>query len=608
MATLFDYDIQPSQAFVATNTVLTLTITNPLGGNTVRFAGGPKGDEIDVYFPVGKDKTDLTLAIQFTATCNTPGFTCGKATAGNYFVVRAPAGASLTPGGQVVILFNPVTINSIAGQATITIKEIIGSSENDKDVSVTKLPQELGIIAWLQPWTIGANQYSTLLWQSMGGTSVQISGYAGGTGTKTFPVSGNPPYPGNTQVTVQPSEAQRTYTVAVYTSDNQHKEVPVTLTQHAPLITSYTADKSGILSVTDPVTLNWSLMFAGSSTLQTPALNKNNPNPPLVVVPGQDIAKAFQGNYPAMPDTASYLLTAYGYQVNPSETLSFKLAAVQLAYFKFSSNDNGSLSGLVYKTDPAQWPPVQLEVVSPTLNILTIFQPGQFSSVYYLGSGDTVHPQIQYFEATDNGKGEYIFNWVTANLKSLVLNPGNHQIDSSSIQSGSLTLAPTAGKYILTGTGTNGDTIVSMLDVAYPAKNSAGSSKKNRPKKTDFEINVRSTEAIHGYFKPDKINVDDLMKGVELLGYQDIWRTPPWRKVCGSVRVEVKGATSGGGRHWQVHVNGIKSEAIISEVLIQGSLAKISDSRLQQLVIECFRSEAMVGSMQTGCRMEVYIL
>ncbi len=607
MPTKLSYTFQPAQAFVATSTNLTFTITNPLGGNTILFSGGPKGDEIDVYFPVGNSNTDLVTALQFTATSNTPGFTCAKSAAGDYFIVRAPAGASLTPGSQVVIVFNSVTINPIAGQTSVTIKEYIGATENDTAVVITKLPQELGIIAWLQPWTVGQNQMATLYWQSMGGTFVQISGFPDGTGTKTFPVQGNPPYPGNTDVGVLTTESQRTYTVAVYTSDNQHKEVPVTLTQHSPLITSYTSDRSGTISVADTVQLEWSLLFAASNTLQTPAITLRNPISPTSVVPGNDMVKAYQGNYASMPNTASYVLTAYGYQNNPSQGLSFQLAPVQLAYFKFSTQESGGLSGIIFKTIPAGWIPTQLEIVSPTLNVLTIFQPGQTSNVYYLGSGDTIHPQIQYFNAADDGSGQYKFSWVTANLKALVLNPGSYQIGAANIQQGSQTLSLTAGQYILTGTGTNGDTIQSVLDVPYtPPGSNLRRGNGIHGKNNDWEAAVRQLDRIPYFFEPNSINIKDIEQAVSDMDFDNIWKLPHWRMVRGTIRIEVKGAISGGGRHWQIHVNGIKSDALVSDVLVEGRLKKAGSQQLKDAIVNCFRKDALLGSMNSRHSMELY--
>lgn len=602
MPTLFNYTFQPNQAFVATDITLTLIIQNPISGNSVQFAGGPKGDEIDIYFPVGSGATDLVSALTFNATSQTQKFTCAKAASGDYFIVRAPAGATLTPGSQIVILFQPVTINGVQGEAAVKIKEYIGSAENDDSQVITKLPQELNIIAWLDPWTVGLNQKATLLWQSMGGTTVEIHGYTDDPPVRVFKVSGDPPHPGNTDVAVGSTEIQHTYTAQVLTDDGKHKEVSVTLTQHQPMITSFTADRSGTISVIDTVNLSWSLLYASSSSLKTPPQLLTNPLSPKSVVPGQDLAQAYKGNYGAMPDTASYVLTAYGFQGKPNLTLSFQLAPVQLSFFKFSVNKGGVLSGIVYRTNPQNWVPVQLTVVSPTLNTLTIFQPGQNSDIYYLGSGDTVNPQVQYFNATDDGNGQFQFSWVTANLKQLVLNPGSIQIASADIQNGSQTLSLTAAQYTLTGIGNNGNTIVSVLDVPYTPPAAVGFRKIH----FSWEIGTRQLESILNFYTPSQANIRDVELVLQALTFADIWQLSPFRKVQGTIRIEVKGAVSGGGRHWQIHVNGIKTHALISEVIVDGTLAVAEEEDLKDEILNCFRQQALFGSMEAKCKIQLY--
>lgn len=602
MPTLFSYTFQPNQAFVATDIALTLTIQNPITGNSVQFAGGPRGDEIDIYFPVGSSATDLVSALTFNATSQTQKFTCAKAASGDYFIVRAPAGATLTPGSQIVILFQPVTVNGVTGEAAVKIKEYIGSAKNDDSKVITKLPQELNIIAWLDPWTIGLNQKATLLWQSMGGTTVEIHGFTDGPPVRIFKVSGDPPHPGNTDVGVGATEIQHTYIVRVLTDDGNHRETSVTLTQHQPMITSFTADRSGTISVIDTVNLCWSLLYAASSSLKTPPQLLTNPLSPKAVVPGQDIVQAYKGNYGAMPDTASYVLTAYGFQGNPSLTLSFQLAPVQLSFFKFSVNKGGVLSGIVYRTNPQNWAPVQMNVVSPTLNTLTIFQPGQDSNIYYLGSGDTVNPQVQYFNAADDGNGQFLFSWVTANLKALVLNPGGIQIASGDIQTGSQTLSLTAAQYTLTGTGNNGNTIVSVLDVPYTPPSAV----RFRTWHSGWEIGIRQLESILNFYSPSPANIQDVALALQQLNFGDIWQLPPWRKVQGTIRIEVKGAVSGGGRHWQIHVNGIKTHALISEVIVDGTLAVAEEDGIKAEILNYFRQQALYGSMEAKCKIQLF--
>ena len=65
---------------------------------------------------------------------------------------------------------------------------------------------------------------------------------------------------------------------------------------------------------------------------------------------------------------------------------------------------------------------------------------------------------IQYFDVVD---GE--LSWITANLKSLVLNPGN--ISLSEVDKGTYAIPEGATSVILTGVGNNGTNIRSVLEI-----------------------------------------------------------------------------------------------------------------------------------------------
>jgi hypothetical protein len=605
---LFNYSFQPPQVFIATSFDLKLTVENPATGSKAHFSGGPKGDEIDITFPVGSGQTDLVNSLSFTASSLTPGFTCSKAAGGNYFAIKAPAGGDLLPGNKIEIVFSAVVINGQTGSASVNIQEFVGGTSGSTLVGVTKLPQSLGLIAWLEPLVVGLQQQSTLFWQSMGATKVQVSGFNDPPATRTFIVKGSqPPYSDNCQVSVPSTESQRTYILEAFTGDGKHTpQQPVTLTQSAPLITSFTPVITGAIGVSDKISLRWSTLFAASTTLKPPGAIMFNPLSPLQVTPGQDIANAYQGNYQSMPDTASYILSAIGYQNNPIQTLSFKLAPVGLSFFKFMNKaTNGTLSGVKWETDPEDWDPIEVSL-SNVLNTLTIYQPGGTSDVYYLGSGDTVHPQVQYFNAQDNGSGQYIFSWVTANLKSLVLSPGNYQIDASQIQNGSMTLSLTAAQYVLTGTGNNGETIVSKLSVPFTVIQHHRHFESFGEVLVDpnCTITVTPGAGIPNYYAPSPANRNDATTAIALLTFGDIWRLPPWRIVQGSVRLDVQGAIAGHGRNWQVQVNGIQGHSTISGITVQGNLATAS-TPARQAYVERMVRRALVDSLTSALLQDV---
>lgn len=469
-ATILTYIFAPPSAFIASTIDLKLTIENPITGSTIHWQGGPDGDEIDITFPVGSSGGDLTNQLPTQVDSQTKGFTCARSNA--FFAIKSPTGATLNPGDKIVVVFKDVVINGVTGDVPVKIQEYVGSSSNNGSVSITKLPQELGIIAWLDPYVVGLFQTSSLNWQSMGGIGVTVQGFASGTGSKDFPVSGQPPYPGATSVTVPSQiESQRTYTLQVYTGDHRHAQQAVTLTQHAPMITSFVGDKSSPLKANASVSLSWNSLFGASSLLQSNAgMNRNSPLSPLAVNPGQELAAAFSGNYDNMPATVNYTLTVNGFEQPASEQVSFTILPVNLVYFKYTQRDStGILSGIKAVTDPEEWTAQALSFPANNLAVLTIYQPGGIASTYYLGAGDTTHPQIQYFNAENKGGNSFELSWVTANLdvsKGMILLPGNIKIDGNDVKQGTKTLSITATtEYTLSGVGTSGESIVSKLIV-----------------------------------------------------------------------------------------------------------------------------------------------
>lgn len=577
MALLFNYNFQPQQVFIGAAADISLVIENPLTSGTVEFDGGRDGSEIHITFPVGSGKNDLVNALGFKAVSQTDGFSCDQSSTGQYYVVTSQNDIDITPGMQIIIKFEGMIINGQEGTAQVGIDEYVLIDQTASGTTaVTKVPQGLNVIAWLEPLVVGLYGTSTLYWRSTGGTTVQVAGLNEGTGVKQFPVKGEPPYPGSYGVNILPEQPQRVFTVTVFAGTTRGPEVMPTLTQNPPLITSYTGNKSGTIGVTDTVQLKWSCLYASSTSLKPPGTAIPNPLSPRTVVPGQDLVNMYVGNYGAMPDTATYRLTAFGYQNNPSQSLSFKLAPVGLAYFKYKTKGaDGKLSDIVWATDPAQWKAVELNL-NNNLNTLTIYQPGGRSNVYYLGSGDTTHPQIQYFNAEKGTGDQYTFSWVTANLKSLVLNPGNFPITGGDIQNGNKTMILTAAQYILSGVGNNGESIQSVLNVPYT--NVASKVLSTAEVSTDPDCNATITEAagISSYYDPSAAHKKDAAAAIAKLQFEDIWRLPPFKITQGTVRLEVLGAIAGGGRHWQLQVNGLQGKSAIAAVTIQGNLATAS--------------------------------
>jgi len=455
------YRVTPPAAFVATSVGIVISATNSSGAD-IEFN---KADEIQITFP------DTIVANQ-NFTASTPegsGYSAGKALAGNYFSVKAPFGFNLKPGDAMTITFSQVPIASDPDSGSnIGISESIGGG----DPVLVSLPFEvkaagLGIIAWLDKLVVGESQPATLNWQSSGGVQVVVSGFPTGTGQKTFPVQGEPPFLDSTivYVPIQPQKPQQWfYTVTVYTGAGNHEQITVALQQNPPIINSYTSDPElKKIRVDASAVLSWHVQFASSVILTTPTIpnwrqpiNANS----YTANPGADLRKAYRFNFSQLPKTADYILTANGFSQPAVETITFTLEPVSLLYFKFSSKGGPNI---IFKTDTANWNSPS-KSSDPNLSTFTIYQPGGTADVYYLGSGDTVHPQIQFFDFTKKD-GKFQLEWVTANLKTLVLNPNGIAITESQIANGTMEVEA-AGVYTLTGTTAAGLSVNSVLEVS----------------------------------------------------------------------------------------------------------------------------------------------
>jgi len=451
------YRVTPPAAFVSTKVDITVTATNT-GDADIKLV---KNDEIQIAFP-------STMVDNQNFTVRTPpksGYSASKSTAGDYFSVKAPFGLVLKPGDTMTITFSQAPIVSTpATSINIVVSEFIGTVTQ----ALVNLPFEvksagLGIIAWLDKMIVGELQPATLYWQSSGGTKVVISGYPTGTGQKTCCVKGNT----KVYVPVQPSDPQQwKYTLQVFTVDGgSHEETSVTLQVNPPIINSYvSAPIEKTIRVDASVELSWLVQFASSVILTTPT-RPNWRQPihanPYKTVPGEDIRKAYQLNFAQMPETVDYILTANGFLKAAAQTITFTLEPVTLLYFKFSKEDRNVF---IFKTDPAIWNTALNIPNNDNQGTFTIFQPGGKADVYYLGGNDTTHPQIPFFYFTKNA-GKFTLEWVTANLKTLVLKPKNVVITGDQIANGKLDV-DTAGVYTLTGTTAGGLTVDSVLVVA----------------------------------------------------------------------------------------------------------------------------------------------
>jgi hypothetical protein len=461
---LFDYKLTPAAGFVALQTTLTLTTTNK-SGDAVTMKGGRNGDMIAVTFPVPPDANPLTDATGFNATSRTVGFLAGVSSSGANIYTIVPNGTQVVgPGESIVVEFGPITLDGTAGPATLQIQEFIGPNEGDTTCNFTKRAQELAVIAWAQPMSVGLNQSAIIMWQSFAGTMVTVSGLP--SGDKQFPVTGDPPHPGNLKVTLLPSDAQRIFTVRVSTNDQRHAETQVTVTQLPPVTTFHTVGTPpDPLPPAASVTFAWTSAYASDVRLQNSAGvpdRRLTPNgSALTVTPGLDAANVL---WPAsVPSPISYTLVAQGYTGPTRETIGFNIGRVQLGYFRFATKDgSGALSNPKYALIPPDWPS-SMNTGLDGLNVLTIQQPGGSSDIYYLGPTDKVHPQVLYVDYKPGDSGGTV-SWITANLVSLMVQPGGTVIAKDQIAQGGLKVAGGAGTvYTLVGTSSDGTAISSQF-------------------------------------------------------------------------------------------------------------------------------------------------
>jgi hypothetical protein len=468
--TILQYAVAPQQFFVGLTQSLTLTITN--GTTSPVSLDQNDADEIDVTFPVSPPLSEadgLVDAVTFSVPQPPPGWSVGPRT-GSMWAIAPNGKQTINPGASVSVQFTGLAVNATVGNPVIKVQEFIGDGSGTYSLTVTKVPQALSVIAWPVPYTVGLNQNSIINWNSFGGVSVTVENLQYPPYSQTINVQGNPPYSDSLAVHLLPTDPGHSFGVVVNTGDGRHAQTSVPISQASPLITSFApmTTPPNPLPAGQTVQLAWSTLFAAQAFLQRPngtnAAVQPNPLRPLTVNPAAEVLQGAGGVFDSLPANATYTLQTTGFQTPASMSLAFPLARVALSYFKFTTNPSGGgTPQVVYAVANPAWPAVGLTGGGGSFSsvwVLTVYQPGGNNDVYYLG-GDTTHPQVQYFAATASGK-QWTLTWVTANLAALTLNG----VAQDQIASGSQTVEPTVSTtYVLSGTGTNGQTITSSLDV-----------------------------------------------------------------------------------------------------------------------------------------------
>lgn len=117
-------------------------------------------------------------------------------------------------------------------------------------------------------------------------------------------------------------------------------------------------------------------------------------------------------------------------------------------------------------------------------------------------------------------------------------------------------------------------------------------------------ITINYLGPINNYYQPSPANRQDATDTIAQLTFADIWRLPPFRISVGTVRLDVQGAIAGGGRNWQIQVNGINGASSIAAIVVQGNLATASTEERQAYVQRMVRS-ALVQSLNSARTMDV---
>ena len=451
MATVLKYSFTPSSVFVNSKNKLKLTASNPMNGKPVQFSIRP-ADQIMITFPVGTKDTDLVADLDFTVGTVTDNFMCTKV--GENFVITSVVDTILYPGDSIEVNFENVNINATTGKATVSITEYIGAEQEEGSATITKEKEELGVIAWVDPALVKLGGESPLFFQASAATEVKISNFPDGSGERSFP-----PPSGSVDVGVgSNTESQRIYQVTAWAGSNQSPPVNAVITQHKPFIQNFTPNNESI-TVDQQVTLTWKYLFGTDLTLQKINGRTYNPTSPSDINPGKDVTDVYNTqnyNVDQMPSKVDYTLIIDGFDEPAKHTVTFELEQIELVYLKFKNPELTQV--LTPQISAVSWTQWGTSFPEPGTTKVTIHQPGGHADEFYLSTSDKVHPQIQYFSVV---KGK--LSWITANLDSLTLNPGNIAITGDDIKKGTHDIPERAEEVILTGVGTNGDPIRSVL-------------------------------------------------------------------------------------------------------------------------------------------------
>lgn len=116
------------------------------------------------------------------------------------------------------------------------------------------------------------------------------------------------------------------------------------------------------------------------------------------------------------------------------------------------------------------------------------------------------------------------------------------------------------------------------------------------------QVNVVAGAAIPHYFgAPNGAQTADATNAIAQLTFADLYRMPPFRinGPAGLVRLDVQGVIAGGGRNWQVQINGVPGASTISTMLINGAVGGASTPDRQAYVQRSARN-GLVQSLNTG--------
>ncbi len=410
MATLLQYNWQPTQVQANTRASFTLEIKN---GSQARNL--TRNDEITLLVPSGDAAGDLFVNLNDIAPGAPAKWRFSKDPNGDgyNFIISPTENLTLAANASLIFSLSNAVINPLAGNCTLKLQEFIGDDVGDSSFSVSKTEAQFSIVAQAIPDKVGKNQNTQLRWTATKASYVTISPLSGQYDTQGT-LSTNP----STDVT--PSTPQVTYTFTAWQQSGQEwRRDTVTVTISPPVILLFEPQDHAPINYDDSITLRWEVAYAETVWLTL----KNGP----VQVKGK-------GEMPVKPrdmlpansnaSSVSYTLRATGSGPAVTSTLTVPFRPLYINYFRYPNFDQTS-SVIVSVSNGSASYRSQQNAEGQTYYILTATGPfGPLTQ--YLGPYPALQVQVFVSSADRVAPGSTVtLSWQTWLATRLELDDGS---------------------------------------------------------------------------------------------------------------------------------------------------------------------------------------